>query len=123
MRFMNMVKSVEGAGGVPPKALIDAINNLGIEAARRGVLVEAGGLAPSAMGGRVTVSGGKVVVLDGPFSESKEVIGGYAVYDLPSKAEAMEWARRFMELHREHWPGWEGEAEVRQIFSPGDFPG
>jgi hypothetical protein len=121
MRFMNMVKSVEGAGGPPPKALIDAINALGVEAAKQGVLVEAGGLAPTAMGGRVTVSSGKVTVLDGPFSESKEVIGGYAVYDLRSKAEALEWARRFMELHRELWPGWEGEAEVRQVFGPGDF--
>jgi len=123
MRFMTMVKSVEGAGGMPPKSLIDAINNLGVEAARQGVLVEAGGLAPTAMSGRVTVSGGKLTVLDGPFSETKEVIGGYAVYDLKSKVEAMEWARRFMELHRELWPGWEGEAEVRQIFAPGEFPG
>ena len=123
MRFMTMVKSVEGAGGMPPKALMDAINDLGVEAAKKGVLVEAGGLAPTAMSGRVTVSGGKLTVLDGPFSEAKEVIGGYAVYDLKSKAEAMEWARRFMEIHRELWPGWEGEAEVRQIFAPGDFPG
>ena len=123
MRFMNLVKSVEGAGGVPPKSLMDAIAALGMEAAKQGVLVEAGGLSPTAMSGRVTVSGGMVTVLDGPYSESKEVIGGYAVYDLESKAEAMEWARRFMELHRVHWPGWEGEAEVRQIFAPGEFPG
>jgi hypothetical protein len=94
-----------------------------MEAARQGVLVAAGGLSPMAKSGRVTVSGGKVKVLDGPFSETKEVIGGYAVYDLDSRAEAMEWARRFMELHRELWPGWEGETEVRQIFAPGEFPG
>jgi hypothetical protein len=119
---MSLVKSVEGAGGPPPKALMDAINNLGMEAAKQGVLVESGGLAPTAMGGRVTLSSGKVTVLDGPFSESKEVIGGYAVYNLKSKAEALEFARKFMELHREHWPGWEGEAEVRQVFMPGDFP-
>jgi hypothetical protein len=123
MRFMTMVKSVEGRGGPPPKALMDAIMNLGMEASKAGVLVESGGLAPTVKGGRVTLFGGKVTVLDGPFSEAKEVIGGYAVYDLKSKAEAMEWARRFMELHREHWPGWEGEAEVRQIFAPGDLPG
>ena len=87
---MSLVKSVEGAGGPPPKALMDAINNLGMEAAKQGVLVESGGLAPTAMGGRVTLSSGKVTVLDGPFSESKEVIGGYAVYNLKSKAEALE---------------------------------
>jgi len=55
--------------------------------------------------------------------EAKEVVGGYAVYDLKSKAEAMEWAKRFMQLHIDHWPGWEGEAEVRQIYGPPEFPG
>ena len=64
------------------------------------------------------LSGGKLTVFDGPFTESKEVIGGYAVYDLPSREEAMKWATRFMEVHRDNWPGWEGEAEVRQIFGP-----
>lgn len=122
MRFMTLVKSAEG-GAPPPKALMDAIMNLGMEAAKAGVMVENGGLAPTAMGGRVRLSGGQLTVLDGPFSEAKEVIGGYAVYDLPSKAEAMVWAKKFMEIHREHWPGWEGEAEVRQIFGPSDFAG
>jgi hypothetical protein len=101
---------------------MDAIMNLGLEAMKAGVLVESGGLAPSAKGGRVRLAGGKLTVLDGPFSEAKEVIGGYAVYDLPSREDAMRWATRFMEIHREHWPGWEGEAEVRQIFGPSDFP-
>jgi hypothetical protein len=121
MKFMTMVKSAENAGP-PPKALMDAIMNLGLEAMKAGVLVESGGLAPSAKGGRVRLAGGKLTVLDGPFSEAKEVIGGYAVYDLPSREDAMRWATRFMEIHREHWPGWEGEAEVRQIFGPSDFP-
>jgi hypothetical protein len=122
MRFMTMVKSVENSGP-PPKALMDAIMNLGIEASKEGVLVESGGLAPTANGGRVRLVDGQLTVIDGPFSEAKEVIGGYAVYELASKADAMRWAQRFMELHREHWPGWEGEAEVRQIFGPADFPG
>lgn len=121
MKFMTMVKSAENAGP-PPKALMDAIMNLGLEAMKAGVLVESGGLAPSVKGGRVRLAGGKLTVLDGPFSEAKEVIGGYAVYDLPSREDAMRWATRFMEIHREHWPGWEGEAEVRQIFGPSDFP-
>jgi hypothetical protein len=121
MRFMTMVKSAENSGP-PPKALMDAIANLGIEAAQAGVLVESGGLAPTAKGGRVRLSGGKLTVFDGPFAEAKEVIGGYAVYDLASRDEAMKWATRFMELHRDNWPGWEGEAEVRQIFGPSDFP-
>ena len=121
MKFMTMVKSAESSGP-PPKALMDAIANLGMEAMQAGVLVESGGLAATAKGGRVRLSDGKLTVFDGPFTEAKEVIGGYAVYDLPSREEAMKWATRFMEIHRDNWPGWEGEAEVRQIFGPSDFP-
>ena len=73
------------------------------------------------MSTRVRVSGGKVTAIDGPFTESKEVIGGYAVFELKSKQEALEGALRFMELHKKHWPGWEGETEVRQMFGPEDF--
>ena len=115
MKFMTMVKSPEAAGP-PPPALMQAIAQLGEEAGKSGVMVEMGGLYPSAMGARVRVSRGKVHVIDGPFTEAKEVIGGYAVFEVPSKADAIEWTRRFMEVHREHWPGWEGETEVRQIF-------
>lgn len=82
-----------------------------------------GGLLPSAMGARVAVRKGKLSVMDGPFTEAKEVIGGFAVYDVPSKEAAIEWTRRFMELHREHWPGWEGETELRQMFEPGQMLG
>jgi|ERR1700674_326366 hypothetical protein len=120
MRFMTMVKSSE-ASGPPPKALMDAIAKLGEEGVKAGVMVETGGLLPTAMGARVRLSGGKVTVTDGPFSEAKEVIGGYAVYDVKSKQEAVEWTRRFMQLHKEHWKGWEGESEIRQIFDAADF--
>lgn len=120
MKFMTMVSSTESSGP-PPKALMDGIAKLGEEAGRAGVLVESGGLMPTAMGARVRVSKGKLSVTDGPFSEAKEVIGGYAVYNLKSKADAVYWAKRFMELHVQHWPGWEGEAEVRQIFDAADF--
>jgi hypothetical protein len=120
MRFMTMVKSSE-TSGPPPKALMDAIAKLGEEGVKAGVMVETGGLLPSAMGARVRLSGGKVSVTDGPFSEAKEVIGGYAVYDVKSKQEAVEWTRRFMQLHKEHWKGWEGESEIRQIFDAADF--
>jgi hypothetical protein len=61
-------------------------------------------------------------VKDGPFTEAKEVVGGYAQFELTSKEVAVESAKRFMELHRQHWPGWEGETEVRQMYEPGDFP-
>ena len=115
MRFMIMVKSAEKAGP-PPGALMGAIAKLGQEAMRAGAMVETGGLLPSATGARVRLSAGKLTVTDGPFAESKELIGGYAVYDVKSKAEAIEWTSRFMQLHNEHWPGWEGESEIRQIF-------
>jgi hypothetical protein len=115
MRFMTIVKSAENAGP-PPQALMDAIAKLGEEAARAGTLVEMGGLFPTAMGVRVRLSKGQLTVTDGPFTEAKEVVGGYAVHELKSKDEAIEAAMRFMELHKKHWPGWEGETEVRQIF-------
>jgi hypothetical protein len=115
MRFMTMVKSVENAVP-PPKALMDAIAKLGEEAFKAGVMVETGGLAPSAAGARVRLAGGKLSVTDGPFTETKELIGGYAVYELKSKQEAIDWTLRFMELHKTHWPGWEGEVEIRQMF-------
>ena len=66
------------------------------------------------------LSDGKVTVMDGPFTEAKEVVGGFAIFDAPSKAEMLEMDHRFMDLHRTHLPGWEGEAEVRQIAGPGE---
>jgi hypothetical protein len=115
MRFMTIVKSAENAGP-PPQALMDAIAKLGEEAARAGTLVEMGGLFPTAMGARVRLSKGQLNVTDGPFTEAKEVVGGYAIHEVKSKQEAIDAAVRFMELHKKHWPGWEGETEVRQLF-------
>jgi hypothetical protein len=120
MRFLTMVKSAENSG-LPPKKLMDAIARLGEEATRAGTLIETGGLLPSAAGARARLSGGKLAVTDGPFTETKEVIGGYAIYEVKSKEEAVEAARRFLQLHKEHWPGWEGESEIRQIFNASDF--
>jgi hypothetical protein len=120
MRFLTMVKSRE-TSGPPPQKLIDAIAKLGAQATKDGLLIETGGLFPAATGARVRVSGGKLTVTDGPFSESKEVVGGYAIFEVTSKEEAIEQGRKFMELHREHWPGWEGECEIRQIFPAPDF--
>ena len=120
MRFMMIVKSAERSG-LPPKPLMDAIGKLSEEATKAGTMVGSGGLGPTALGARVRLSGGKVTVTDGPFTEAKEVVGGYAQFELKSKEEAVESAVRFMELHKKHWPGWEGETEVRQMFGPEDF--
>lgn len=113
MRFVALVKSAEDLGP-PPQALLDAIAKGGEEAARSGVLVMTGGLAPTAMSTRVRVSRRKLTVVDGPFAEAKEVVGGFAVLDLPSREKAIEQARWLMQLHLEHWPEWEGETEVRR---------
>ncbi len=120
MRFMMIVKHAEKQGS-PPKALMDAMAKLAEEANKAGTMLGSGGLGPTALGARVRLSGGKVTVTDGPFSEAKEVVGGYAQFELKSKEEAVESAVRFMELHKKHWPGWEGETEVRQMFGPEDF--
>jgi hypothetical protein len=120
MRFMMIVKHAESSGR-PPKELMDAISKLSEEAVKAGTMLGSGGLGPTALGARVRLSGGKLTVTDGPFAEAKEVVGGYAQFELKSKEEAVEGALRFMELHKKHWPGWEGETEVRQMFGPEDF--
>jgi len=121
MRFMTLVKSTESSSP-PPMELMAAIGKLGEEAAKSGVVVETGGLLPSVTGARIRLSGGKLITTDGPFTEAKEVIGGYAVYNVKTKQEAIEWATRFMNLHKQHWPGWEGETDVRQVMEAPDFP-
>ncbi len=121
MRFMMIVKSTE-ASGFPPPPLMEAIAKLSEEAVKAGTMVGSGGLGPTALGARVRISQGEVIVIDGPFTETKEVIGGYAQFELTSKEVAVKSAVKFMELHKQHWPGWEGECEVRQMYGPDDFP-
>jgi hypothetical protein len=99
---------------------MDAMGQLIEESTKAGTLIDTGGLAPTATSTRVRVSGGNITVVDGPFSEAKEVVGGYAVMEFKSKEEAIEAAKQFLELHKKHWPEWTGECEVRQIFGPND---
>ena len=122
MRFMCIVKAKEAPLDVP-QAMYDAINQLSDDAAKEGcVKLAQGGLLPSAEGARITLNGGKIAVTDGPFTEAKEVIGGFAIFQAASKAEVIKWSLRFMELHRQHMPGWDGTCEVRQMFGEGDEP-
>ena len=118
MKFMMIVKSSEKSG-YPPQALMGELDKLAKQAGT--TMIGGGGLGPTALGARVRLSGGKVTVVDGPFTEAKEIIGGYAQFELQSKQEAIESAVHFMELHKKYWPGWEGETEVRQMFNPEDF--
>ena len=120
MRFMIMVKAAENSGP-PPKEMVDAIEKLNEEGQKSGKIVVAGGLAPTAASTRVRSSRGSVTVTDGPFTETKEVVGGYAIMNFASKEEAVESALQMMELHRKFWPAWEGETEIRQTFGTEDY--
>jgi hypothetical protein len=114
MRFLSIVKASENQGPAP-QALQDAMAKLTADSLKSGSLIHSGGLGPSSSGVRVRSTGGKLTVIDGPFSEAKEVVGGYAVLEFKSREEAIEAAVAFMRLHQQHWPGWEGECEVRQL--------
>jgi hypothetical protein len=116
MRFMAMLKFDESLpAGPPPRALFEAMAEYATEGARNGTLVDQGGLLPSTAGAIVSLVDGSIKAVDGPFTEAKELIGGYAVLEVRSKAEAVELAKRLMQIHKDHWPGWEGSCEVRQL--------
>ncbi len=121
MRFMMLVKGDKDyeAGAPPRPELMAAIGALGEEMGRAGKLLEMGGLAPSAMGALLNLEGGSVRVTDGPFAESKEVIGGYAVLEAGSKAEAIELGKRFLQVHADVMGrSYKAQLEVRQLFDP-----
>jgi hypothetical protein len=119
MRYLILLKSTQPASP-PPAELMDAIMKLGEEATNAGALLDTAGLAPSAVGARVELRGGKLSVTDGPFAEAKEMIS-YALYQVKAKEEAVEWTTRFLNLHRDLWAGWEGQADVLRVFGPEDF--
>src|SRR5580700_10673535 len=120
LTFIRHSESYREAG--PPAPLMEAMGKFVEKSLKDGSLVETGGLLPSKDGARVRLANGKITVTDGPFSESKEVIGGWAILKAESKAEALRIATEFMELHRKHWPEFEGESEVRPMFDPGMGP-
>ena len=111
MKFMFIVKSAHPVGPTP--ALLEAMHKLTDREIKAGRLLDTGGLMPMAEGAQVRIVDGHLSVLDGPFVEAKEVIGGYAVFELHSKEEAVASAVEFMELHKRFLPGWEGTCELR----------
>src|SRR5918993_4203577 len=121
MRYLVLLKSASQPSTPPPPELMAAIMALGEEATNAGALLDTQGLQPSAAGSRVTLARGTLNAADGPFTESKELIS-YALYDVRSKEDAVEWTNRFLKLHVELWPGWEGEADVLKVFGAEDFP-
>ena len=123
MKYLTFIRHSESyRASPPPSALMEAMGKFVQKALKEGTLVETGGLLPSKDGVRLRLANGVITVTDGPFSESKEIIGGWAILKADSKAEAVRIATEFMELHRKHWPGFEGESEVRPMFEPGMGP-
>ncbi|MEN3382486.1 MAG: hypothetical protein V7608_2530 [Hyphomicrobiales bacterium] len=111
MRFMFIVKSAHS--GPPTPELLEAMHKLANREIKAGRMLDNGGLMPLATGAQVRIANGQLTVTDGPFVEAKEVIGGYAIFELRDKQEALASAREFMQLHKDLMPGWEGTCEVR----------
>jgi hypothetical protein len=114
MRYMMLIKHTDDYRGktIPP-GLIEAMGEFVGEYAKQGKFIDGVGLKSTHKGKKVRLRGGKLQVIDGPFIESKELVGGYAIVDVESDEEALDIATKFMELHRIHWPEFEGESELR----------
>jgi hypothetical protein len=124
MKYLSFIRHSESyRQSSPPQALMEAMGKFIERSLKEGTLVDTGGLLPSKDGHRVRLANGKITVTDGPFSETKEVIGGWAILNADSKADAIRIATEFMELHRKYWPEFEGESEVRPMFDHGMGPG
>jgi hypothetical protein len=120
MKYLSFIRSSESYRNVqPPAALMQAMGEFVQRSFRDGTVVDTGGLLPSKDGFRIRSADGQLTVTDGPFSESKEIIGGWAVLKTETREEALRISTEFMELHRKYWPEFECESEVRPIE---DFP-
>lgn len=115
MRFLSMIRINENSGQVPSEQLMNDMGKLIDELTREGVLISTAGLRPTAEGVRVRLHGGKVSTTDGPFTEAKEVIGGYAIVEAASVKDAVELTKRFLRVHGDEW---NIECEVRQLDGP-----
>ncbi|HET7224590.1 MAG TPA: YciI family protein [Candidatus Eisenbacteria bacterium] len=114
MRYLSVIRAAEQQG-TPPAGFMEAIERYVTKSLHDGTVVSTGGLAPSAAAARIQSKNGKVTVVDGPFAESKEVIGGYAVIAADSRDAAIRATKEFMQLHADHWPAWQGECELREL--------
>jgi hypothetical protein len=124
MKYLCFIRSSESFrdAAAPPAELMQAMGAFVERSMKSGVLVDTGGLLPSKDGVRIRLADGKLTTTDGPFSEAKEVIGGWAIMQSDDRAEVMRASHEFMELHRVHWPAFECECEVRPMFDPGVGP-
>ena len=114
MRYMMFIKHGEDYDmSRVPQSLFGAMDKFIGDSQKAGVFIDGAGLQPTKAGKRVRLSKGRITTTDGPFTEAKEIVGGYSIMECRDDAEAMKYAREFMELHRQHWPEFEGECEVR----------
>ena len=113
MRFLSLIRVPENTGKEPSERLMSEMGTLMDEMTKAGKLLDTAGLAPTAKGKRVSLRSGRISIVDGPFTETKEVVGGYAMLDAASLDEAIELTRRFVALHVAD--GWEIDCEVRQL--------
>ena len=112
MRFLSMIRIDERTAQAPTERLMNDMGKLLDELTRTGVMVDTAGLRPTAEGVRVRLQNGKLSMTDGPFTEAKEVIGGYAILEAASMEHALDVTKRFLEIHGD---GWNIEFEVRQL--------
>jgi hypothetical protein len=102
--------------GEPPESLFPAMDETIKDISKTVTIIDTNGLLPTADAAtKIRVTDGKTTVLDGPFAESRELVGGYALVEVDSYEQAVEAARKIIQVHTDHWPTWEGEAEVRQV--------
>jgi hypothetical protein len=114
MRYMMFIRHGEDFTLADvPQSLFGAMGEFIEEATKNGSLVDTAGLKPTRDGKRVRVAGGNLSVVDGPFTETKEVVGGYAIIEAKTFDDAVAVATKFMDIHRQHWPSFEGSCEVR----------
>ena len=123
MRFMMLVKATKDleAGVWPDEKLLSEMAKWTEELVKAGAQLEGGRLQPSSKGARVRFSGSKRMVTDGPFAETKELVAGYAILQFTSKAEAIEWTKRFVQVDVPGRLGAESECEIRPFFEFKDF--
>lgn len=123
MKYLGLIRHSESYRKAKrPIALMQAMGEFVKKSHEDGILVGTGGLQPSKEGTRVRLGNDEITVVDGPFAESNEIVGGWAILEVRSKEEAVRFATEFMELHREHWPGFEGECELRPMSDGGVGP-
>jgi len=116
MKYLMLIKHDESYRSQPiPQELMDAMGPFVEAKMKSGAITDTAGLKPSSEGFRVRSNGGKLMVTDGPFAEAKELVGGYAMAEVKSRDEALALAREFMDLHRIHWPAFDGTCEVRPL--------